>query len=95
MLRGMRLTLGLGELGLLNAGLDGLVELGIEGGLRRDIDLVVRSHVLLDGLAAIVGRQVSKQIQNQNMTRHEAADHEGLATDGEENTNIPAAIALL
>lgn len=55
----MRLTLGLGELALLNTGLDGLVELGIEGGLRRDVDLVVRRHVLLDGLAAVGESQVS------------------------------------
>lgn len=37
----IRLTLGLGELALLNTGLDGLVELGIERTLGRDSDLVV------------------------------------------------------
>ena len=45
-------TLGLGELALLNAGLDGLVELGIKGSLRGDIDLVVGRNIFLDGLTA-------------------------------------------
>lgn len=46
-------TLGLGELALLNTGLDGLVELGVERSLRRDVDLVVVLHILLDRLTAI------------------------------------------
>lgn len=46
-------TLGLGELALLDTDLDGLVELGVERGLRRDVDLVVVLHILLDRLTAI------------------------------------------
>jgi hypothetical protein len=45
-------TLGLSELALLNTSLDGLVELSVESGLRRDVDLVVRRHILLNGLTA-------------------------------------------
>jgi hypothetical protein len=51
------LTLGLSELALLNTGLDGLVELSIEGGLRSDVDLVVRRDVLLDSLTTKTGRK--------------------------------------
>jgi hypothetical protein len=58
------LTLGLSELALLNTSLDGLVELGVEGGLRRDVDLVVRRHILLNGLAAIMG-QVSQYVRTE------------------------------
>lgn len=47
------LTLWLSELALLNTGLDGLVELGIESSLRREGDIVVRPNILLDGLAAV------------------------------------------
>lgn len=36
-----KLTLRLGELALLNTGLDGLVELSVEGALGRESDLVV------------------------------------------------------
>jgi hypothetical protein len=49
------LTLRLSEVALLDTGLDSLVELGIEGGLRRNIDLVVRLHIFLDRLAAVRG----------------------------------------
>jgi hypothetical protein len=52
----LALTLGLSELALLNTSLDGLVELGVESGLRRDVDLVVRRHILLNGLTAIMGQ---------------------------------------
>lgn len=52
----MALTLGLSELALLNTSLDGLVELSVESGLRRDVDLVVRRHILLNGLTAIMGQ---------------------------------------
>lgn len=48
----IRLTLGLSKITLLNSRLDGLVELGIEGALGGEGDLVVGSHILLDGLAA-------------------------------------------
>ena len=47
-----KLTLRLGELALLNTGLDGLVELSVEGALGRESDLVVRRDILLDSLAA-------------------------------------------
>jgi len=47
-----KLTLGLGELALLNTGLDGLVELSVESALRGERDLVVRGNILLDSLAA-------------------------------------------
>jgi hypothetical protein len=53
--RGERgLTLGLSEFLLLDTGLDGLVELGVESGRRRDGDLVVGLDILLDRLTAIV-----------------------------------------
>jgi hypothetical protein len=42
----------LAEFTLLNTSLDGLVELGVERGLRRDGDLVVGLHVFLDLLTA-------------------------------------------
>lgn len=51
-----KLTLGLAELSLLNASLDGLVELRVERGLRRDGDLVVGLHVFLDRLTAATKR---------------------------------------
>lgn len=50
---GAKLTLGLGELALLNTGLDGLVELGVESALGREGDLVVRRYILLDSLATV------------------------------------------
>lgn len=50
--RNRKLTLGLSELALLGTGLDSLVELGIEGALRREGHLVVRHDILLDGLTA-------------------------------------------
>ena len=50
------LTFGLEEFTLLNTDLDGLVELGIEGTLRREGDLVVGNHILLKGLATIAGQ---------------------------------------
>lgn len=48
------LTLGLSEFFLLNASLDSLVELGVEGGWRRDGDLVVGLDILLDRLTAVI-----------------------------------------
>lgn len=51
--RQLELTLGLSELALLNTGLDGLVELGVESALRREGDLVVGRHILLDSLATV------------------------------------------
>jgi hypothetical protein len=54
----IKLTLGLGELILLNTGLDGLVELSIENTLGREVDLVVRLNILLDGLSAVVEIQL-------------------------------------
>lgn len=50
-----RPTLGLGEVTLLDAGLDGLVELAVKGGLGSRRDLVVGLHIFLDGLAAANG----------------------------------------
>jgi hypothetical protein len=44
----------LSEFTLLDAGFDGLIELGIERGLRRDADLIVGLHVFLDRLTAMV-----------------------------------------
>lgn len=55
----MKLTLGLSELALVDTTLDGLVELDIERTLGCDRDLVVRDHILLDGLTARIGNQVS------------------------------------
>lgn len=55
----MKLTLGLSELALVDTTLDGLVELDIKRTLGCDRDLVVRDHILLDGLTARVGNQVS------------------------------------
>lgn len=52
----MKLTLGLSELALLNTGLDGLVELGVERALGREGDLVVRCNILLDSLATVRGK---------------------------------------
>lgn len=50
--RNGKLTLGLGELALLNTSLNSLVELGIKSALRRERDLVVGSDILLNSLAA-------------------------------------------
>lgn len=55
----MKLTLGLSEIALVDAALDGLVELDIESTLGCDRELVVRDNILLDGLAARVETRVS------------------------------------
>lgn len=47
------LTLWLSELSLLDSRLDGLVELSIKSGRRRDGDVVVCQNILFDGLAAV------------------------------------------
>lgn len=52
----MRLTLGLGEFILLNAGLDSLVELRVKDTLSSDVDLVISLDILLDSLATITRR---------------------------------------
>lgn len=69
----IRLTLGLSKIALFNSRLDGLVELGIEGTLGGDGDLVVGSHVLLDGLAAIPKgkHRVSTQSRQRDATINE------------------------
>lgn len=54
-----RLTLGLSELALFNADLDGLVELDIEGVGRSSGNFVVCLHILLDGLTAISEKELS------------------------------------
>lgn len=54
--RDKALTLRLSELALLNTGLDGLVELGVERALGREGNLVVRSDILLDSLATVRGK---------------------------------------
>lgn len=61
--RRLELTLGLGKLALLNTGLDSLVELRIESGLRRDVEFVVRGHILLDRLAAVTQKARVSVIQ--------------------------------
>lgn len=48
-----KLTLGLGEVTLLDTGLDGLVEHAIKGSLSSRRDLVVGLNIFLDGLAAV------------------------------------------
>lgn len=47
------LTLGLGEITLLNTSLDGLVELVVENGRRRVVEVIVVLNIFLDGLATI------------------------------------------
>ncbi len=47
-----RWALGLGEVAIIDAGLDASVELRVEDLGRRGADLVVREHVFLDGLTA-------------------------------------------
>jgi hypothetical protein len=54
----MKLTLGLGELILLNTGLDSLVELRVENTLRSQVDLVVHLNILLDSLTTKIGGRV-------------------------------------
>lgn len=99
----MGLTLGLSELALLNTSLDGLVELGVEGGLRRDVDLVVRRHILLNGLAAIMG-QVSQYVRTEGSQKARiitrwSGPREGDQTrarrrDVARNKYVPGTIAL-
>lgn len=47
------LTLGLSKITLLNTSLDGLVELVVENGRRRVVEVVVVLNIFLDGLATI------------------------------------------
>lgn len=47
------LTLGLGEITLLNTSLDRLVELVVENGRRRVVEVVVVLNIFLNGLATI------------------------------------------
>lgn len=51
--RAGELTLGLGEITLLNTSLDGLVELVVEDGRGRVVKVIVVLNIFLDGLATI------------------------------------------
>lgn len=94
----MKLTLGLSELALVDTTLDGLVELDIKRTLGCDRDLVVRDHILLDGLTARIGNQVSIDGSEKGGGGETTRSWNGGSPRRDENKthkNVPATVALL
>lgn len=91
----MRLTLGLGEFILLNAGLDSLVELRVKDTLSSDVDLVVSLDILLDSLATITRRYSVSGLFYDQDREHLGRRSQRHQRRGEKKTgNIPATISF-
>lgn len=99
-LRVGELTLGLGEITLLNTSLDGLVELVVEDGRRRVVKVIVVLNIFLDGLATIakvvlVVRFIAIEGRGRSLVqRHRPPRTENTKEIFLLKKNIPATISL-